>query len=281
MVAQHQAMDEESRGRTVTNLIRTLSPKIGVQMLPTDVRVVTRRPPKPAAADPIGPSGTKVSTTTGGITEADMWMRLAEGLLPAYDQPQPSEAATHQPAAAPAYVMALAGWPSLPLLRYCGRYASAPLVIYLTESEFDPSELLIHPFSQTVREAGELGGNTGHNKIRRAAIGLRKKARKTAPTSLTLRAAGRPVYTLTLQLTAHHHNIIADTRGTGRTEQWRKTVTTSAPERTATSSDPSSPDRTPATALAATAVPRAQADDEEELELNYEDNDGAMEVDTD
>eukprot|EP00873_Tetraselmis_striata_P007559 jgi/Tetstr1/427823/TSEL_001795.t1 len=27
-VAQHQAMDEESRGRTVTNLIRTLSPKL-------------------------------------------------------------------------------------------------------------------------------------------------------------------------------------------------------------------------------------------------------------
>eukprot|EP00873_Tetraselmis_striata_P014267 jgi/Tetstr1/434531/TSEL_023622.t1 len=38
------------------------------------------------------------------------------------------------------------------------------IVLYLTESDFDPSELLIHPFSQTVREAGELGGNTGHNK---------------------------------------------------------------------------------------------------------------------
>eukprot|EP00873_Tetraselmis_striata_P013865 jgi/Tetstr1/434129/TSEL_023273.t1 len=37
------------------------------------------------------------------------------------------------------------------------------IVIYLTESEFDPSELLIHPFSQTIREAGELGGNTSHN----------------------------------------------------------------------------------------------------------------------
>eukprot|EP00873_Tetraselmis_striata_P008287 jgi/Tetstr1/428551/TSEL_018545.t1 len=39
------------------------------------------------------------------------------------------------------------------------------IVIYLTESEFDPSELLIHPFSQAIREAGELGGNTGHNQI--------------------------------------------------------------------------------------------------------------------
>eukprot|EP00873_Tetraselmis_striata_P008274 jgi/Tetstr1/428538/TSEL_018532.t1 len=100
------------------------------------------------------------------------------------------------------------------------------IVIYLTESEFDPSELLIHPFSQTIREAGELGGNTGHNQIRRAAIGMRNKARKTAPASLALRAAGRPVYTLTLQPTARHHIIIVGTRGTDRTEQWRKTLST-------------------------------------------------------
>eukprot|EP00873_Tetraselmis_striata_P002698 jgi/Tetstr1/422962/TSEL_013740.t1 len=37
------------------------------------------------------------------------------------------------------------------------------IVIYLTESGFDPSELLVHPFTQTVKEAGERGGNTGHN----------------------------------------------------------------------------------------------------------------------
>eukprot|EP00873_Tetraselmis_striata_P018701 jgi/Tetstr1/438965/TSEL_027458.t1 len=84
------------------------------------------------------------------------------------------------------------------------------IVVYLV----DPSDLLIHPFSQTVREAEELGGNTGHNQIRRASIGLRKKARKTAPASLALRAAGRPIYTLAVQLTAHHHNIIGGTRGT-------------------------------------------------------------------
>eukprot|EP00873_Tetraselmis_striata_P039120 jgi/Tetstr1/459384/TSEL_004763.t1 len=48
------------------------------------------------------------------------------------------------------------------------------------------------------------------------------------------------------------------------------------PKPSSTSSDPSSPDRTPAPA--ATAMPRAQADDEEELELNYEENDSAMEV---
>eukprot|EP00873_Tetraselmis_striata_P044009 jgi/Tetstr1/464273/TSEL_009076.t1 len=117
------------------------------------------------------------------------------------------------------------------------------IVIYLIGSEFDPSELLIHPFSQKIREAGDLGGNTSHNHIRRAAIGMRKKARQTAPSSLALRATGRPIYTLTLQLTAHHHIIIA-------------------------------------TAPAATAMPVAQADDEEELELNYEKNYNAMEVDT-
>eukprot|EP00873_Tetraselmis_striata_P029060 jgi/Tetstr1/449324/TSEL_003839.t1 len=82
------------------------------------------------------------------------------------------------------------------------------IVIYFTESEFDPSELLVHPFSQTAREAGELGGNTGHNQLRRTAMGLRKKARKTPPASLALRAEQRPVYTLTVQLTAHHHSII-------------------------------------------------------------------------
>eukprot|EP00873_Tetraselmis_striata_P038580 jgi/Tetstr1/458844/TSEL_004353.t1 len=153
------------------------------------------------------------------------------------------------------------------------------IVIYLTDSEFDPSELLIHPFSQTIREAGELGGNTGHNQIRRAAIGMHKKARKAAPASLALRAIGRPIYTLTLQLTAHHHSIIGGTGSTDRTEQWRKTVST-APNRTTSSSDPSSPDRTPATALAATATSKAHADDEEELALDYEEMDGAMEVDT-
>eukprot|EP00873_Tetraselmis_striata_P012084 jgi/Tetstr1/432348/TSEL_021745.t1 len=56
--------------------------------------------------------------------------------------------------------------------------------------------------------------------------------------------------------------------------------TTSRPDPTTSSSDPSNLDRTPATAPAATAMPGAQADDEEELELNYEENDNAMEVDT-
>eukprot|EP00873_Tetraselmis_striata_P041794 jgi/Tetstr1/462058/TSEL_007128.t1 len=56
------------------------------------------------------------------------------------------------------------------------------IVIYLTESEFDPSELLIHPLSQTIREAGELGGNACHNQIRRAAIGQPCERRPGRPT---------------------------------------------------------------------------------------------------
>eukprot|EP00873_Tetraselmis_striata_P039142 jgi/Tetstr1/459406/TSEL_004784.t1 len=160
--------------------------------------------------------------------------------------------------------------------------------IYPTESEFDPSELLIHPFRQTTREAG---GNTCHNQIRRAAIGLRKKARKTAPASLALRATGRPIYTPTPRLTAYHHSIIGGTRGTGRTEQWRKTVSTAcgkikaapapAPtERRPTDTSPAPPPAGP-DQLTLPATPAVQttpqADDEEELELNYEENDSAME----
>eukprot|EP00873_Tetraselmis_striata_P006481 jgi/Tetstr1/426745/TSEL_001682.t1 len=326
-----------------------------------------------------------------------MWLRLAEGLLPTYDQPQPSEAATAQPAATPVDALALAGvraWAeyeadtdadnavicpptrtllALPEVRETAKAScTGPLanlelptveqlaeaiaatishrintppglqhaqsltdtmtgagvemyhhhteptllrvgadnlcaislgheaedfadtlrlavaltspvamlrairlrtiVIYLTDSEFDPSELLIHPFSQTIREAGKLGGNTGHNLIRRAAMCMRKKARKTAPVSLALRATGRLIYTLTLELTAHHHSIIGGTRSTDITEQWRKTVSTacmkikaapapapterrpadtspapatSRPKPTATSSDPSNQDHTP------------------------------------
>eukprot|EP00873_Tetraselmis_striata_P011078 jgi/Tetstr1/431342/TSEL_021033.t1 len=255
--------------------------------------------------------------TDRGITDVDMRLRKAEGLLPAYDQTQPSEATTDQPAAAPpADVQALAGvrawaeyeanidadnavicpptrtllallevrelptveqlaeavaatisqrintapelqhaqwltdtmtaasvemhvppphradtvahgrrqtyapspsakktrnsrtpcawqWPSPSLVALLRAIRLRTIVIYLTESEFDPSELLIHPFSQTIREAGELGGNTGHNQIRCATIGLRKKARKIAPASLALRATGRPIYTLNMQQTAH------------------------------------------------------------------------------
>eukprot|EP00873_Tetraselmis_striata_P007989 jgi/Tetstr1/428253/TSEL_018292.t1 len=44
-----------------------------------------------------------------GLTEAGMWQHLAEGLLPAYDQPQPGEAAVDQSATAPAHNLARAG----------------------------------------------------------------------------------------------------------------------------------------------------------------------------
>eukprot|EP00873_Tetraselmis_striata_P005564 jgi/Tetstr1/425828/TSEL_016205.t1 len=144
------------------------------------------------------------------------------------------------------------------------------IVIYLTESEFDPSELLIHPFSLTIREAGELGGNTGQNQIRRASIDMHKKARKKALASLALRAAGRQVYTLTLQLTAHHHSIVDALA----TIDQRGAATERAPGATHPAPAPS------ATSSAATAMSGAHADDDEELELNYEENDSAMEVDT-
>eukprot|EP00873_Tetraselmis_striata_P017111 jgi/Tetstr1/437375/TSEL_026059.t1 len=154
----------------------------------------------------------------------------------------------------------------------------------LLPSSTPRSELLIHPFSQTIREAGELGGNTSHNHVRRVAIGMLKKARKTAPASLALRAAGRPVHTLTLQLTAHHHSIIGGTRGTDRTDQWRKTVST-AYEKIKAEPTPAPTERRPPagpnqlpppTTPAVQTTP--QADNEEE-ELNYEENDSAMEVD--
>eukprot|EP00873_Tetraselmis_striata_P003359 jgi/Tetstr1/423623/TSEL_001395.t1 len=283
-----------------------------------------------------------------GLTEADMWRHLAEGLLPAYDQPQPGEAAVDQSAETTADTLARAGvrawaeyeadtevddavicpptrtllalleqvrevWKArlanleLPTVEQLAEAIAATIsqrintppelqhaqwltgtmtavgvemqqhhteptllrvgddnlcatslgkedeefadtlrmavaltspvallravrlrtiLIYITESDFDPSELLVHPFSHTVREAGDLGGKTGHNHLRRTTMGLLKKARKTPPASIALRAEQRPVYTLSLQLTAHHHSIIGATRGTDRTEQWRKTVST-------------------------------------------------------
>eukprot|EP00873_Tetraselmis_striata_P002723 jgi/Tetstr1/422987/TSEL_013764.t1 len=133
-------------------------------------------------------------------------------------------------------------------------------------SEFDPSELLIHPFSQTIRVAGELGGNTGHNQIRRSTLGLPPTDRLVAQDSVD--------------------NVREDqgraSSSTNRAAPCRHIAspTTSRPDPTATSSDPNSPYRTPATATTATAaMPGGQADDEEELELNYEENDNAMEVD--
>eukprot|EP00873_Tetraselmis_striata_P009244 jgi/Tetstr1/429508/TSEL_019413.t1 len=87
-------------------------------------------------------------------------------------------------------------------------------------------------------------------------------------------------------LTAHHHNIIGGTPGTNRTEQWRKTVSTacgkikgaSAPAPTERRPADTSPAPQPLATPAAQIAP--QADDEEQLELNYEENDSVMEVDT-
>eukprot|EP00873_Tetraselmis_striata_P010390 jgi/Tetstr1/430654/TSEL_020447.t1 len=151
------------------------------------------------------------------------------------------------------------------------------IVIYLTESKFDPLGLLIHPFNQTIREPGELGGNTGHNRIRRAATCLPSSV---APAVVLWHRQNRTVAQDSV------NSVREDRRransGTSREAPCRHIAspTTSMPEPTATSSDPSSPDHTPTTASAVTPMPGAQADDEEELELNYEENDIAMEVDT-
>eukprot|EP00873_Tetraselmis_striata_P025276 jgi/Tetstr1/445540/TSEL_033314.t1 len=515
-------MDEESRGRTVANLIRTLSPKIGVQILPAHVRVVTRRPSKTAAADPAALSGTRLPTTTGsvilqparreiavsilhtqltgegtaildrhgrrcstrllgaphlddierpvhqvwlrspafrGITEADMWLRLAEGLLPPYDQPQPDEAATDQPAATPADVLALAGrragaeyeadtyaddavicpptrtllallevredredQPTTPLpgvlppalskrffqcaltakaictgpvadlelptveklaeaiattisqridtppelqhapwltdtVKAAGvemhRHHTEPtlmhvgddnhcaislgkedeefadtlrlevaltspvallrairlrtIVIYLKESEYDPSELLIHPI-----QPDDPGGGRARrqyrpqpdpsNNNRPAKEGPQDRPNVPRPASHRTPclhphpAADRPPPQHHRWHPRHRLNItVAQASVDGvREDQGRASPdinreapcrhlaspTTRMPGTTTTPNNPGSPDRTAATAPATTAVPGAQADDEEELELNYEETDSAIEVDT-
>eukprot|EP00873_Tetraselmis_striata_P021365 jgi/Tetstr1/441629/TSEL_029855.t1 len=72
------------------------------------------------------------------------------------------------------------------------------IVIFLTESEFDRSELHLHPFGQMVCETGELGGHAGHNQLRHTVLGSYKKARKIPRAPLALRAKQRPVYTCML-----------------------------------------------------------------------------------
>eukprot|EP00873_Tetraselmis_striata_P008199 jgi/Tetstr1/428463/TSEL_018474.t1 len=111
------------------------------------------------------------------------------------------------------------------------------IVIYLTESEFDPSELLIHPFSQTVRE--HRWWHPRHRENMTVAQDSVNGVREDQ---------GRA------------------NSGTNREAPCRHIASpiTTRPEPTATSSDPSSPDHPP-------------ADDEEELELNYEENESAME----
>eukprot|EP00873_Tetraselmis_striata_P003450 jgi/Tetstr1/423714/TSEL_014347.t1 len=126
------------------------------------------------------------------------------------------------------------------------------IVIYLTESEFDPSELLIHPFRQTIREAGELGGNAGHNQNRRWHPQHRQNRIVAQDSVDSVREdQGRA------------------SPGTNREAPCRHIAcpTTSMPNPDATSSDPRSPNRTPGGRRG-------------ELELDYEENDTAMEVDT-
>eukprot|EP00873_Tetraselmis_striata_P041655 jgi/Tetstr1/461919/TSEL_006997.t1 len=224
LVAQHQAMDEESHGCTVTNLIRTLSPKIKDQILSADVQVPTylELPTVEQEAEAIAATINQRINTPPEVQHAqwltDTMMDAGIEIQQHHAEPKLLRVGDDNICAislginkedekfADTLRMAVALTSPVALLR---AVSLRTIVIYLlTESEFKPSELLIHPFSQTVREVGELGGNTCHNQLRRTAMGLRNKAQKTPTASLALRAERRPVYTLTMQLTAHHHIII-------------------------------------------------------------------------
>eukprot|EP00873_Tetraselmis_striata_P043582 jgi/Tetstr1/463846/TSEL_008660.t1 len=353
------AMDEESRGRNVTNLIHTLSPKFGVQILPADVRVATRRPPKHAADDPTGPSGTRLPTTTGsvivrlarrerdasvlqiqwigegtsildrqgrrcstrllgaphlddierpvhqavwlrspsfrGLTEANMWQHLAEGLLlPAYDQPQPGEAAVDQSAETPAG--AGAAWaeyqadtdaddavicpPTRTLLallevrelwkaRRSADSLAKTIAADISQRINTPPELQHAQWlTDTMMVAGvEMQQHHTEPTLLRVgddnlcAISLGKEDEELADT-LRLAVALTSHVAILRSLTAHHHSIIGGTRGSDRTEQWPQ-------------AEPQIHDTPPKIRAHDT-----EAEDEDELKLNYEENDSTMDVDT-
>eukprot|EP00873_Tetraselmis_striata_P013476 jgi/Tetstr1/433740/TSEL_022959.t1 len=85
MVVQHKATDDEkSHSRTVSILICTLSPKI------SGSRNCTRlfgAPHLDGIERPVHKVWLRFPPFRR-LTEADMWPRLAEGLIPAYDLPQ-------------------------------------------------------------------------------------------------------------------------------------------------------------------------------------------------
>eukprot|EP00873_Tetraselmis_striata_P019560 jgi/Tetstr1/439824/TSEL_028235.t1 len=290
------AMDEESRGRNVTNLIHTLSPKFGVQILPADVKVATRRPPKHAADDPTGPSGTRLPTTTGGLTEANMWQHLAEGLLlPAYDQPQPGEAAVDQSAETPAgagvrawaeyqadtdaddavicpptrTLLALLEVRELWKARRSADSLAKTIAADISQRINTPPELQHAQWlTDTMMVAGvEMQQHHTEPTLLRVgddnlcAISLGKEDEELADT-LRLAVALTSHVAILRSLTAHHHSIIGGTRGSDRTEQWPQ-------------AEPQIHDTPPKIRAHDT-----EAEDEDELKLNYEENDSTMDVDT-
>eukprot|EP00873_Tetraselmis_striata_P035716 jgi/Tetstr1/455980/TSEL_042759.t1 len=290
-----------------------------------------------------------------------MWLRLAEGLLPAFDQPQPSEAATDQPAATPADGLALAGvraWAEYKADTYADVNAvicpPTRLLLALLEVrevwkarrsadsvrlellDLEAARLfwdvcrnavLALPFGDQSRGRAVIHVTVEHIEDREDQpttplpgvlppalskqffrCALTAKAIRTGPlanlelptveqlaeaiaSTISHRINTPPelqhAQWLTETMTAdgvemyHHHteptllrvgddNLCAISLGQEDEE----------PDPTDTSNDPSSPDRTPATVPAATAMPGAHADDEEKLGLNYAENDSAMEVDT-
>eukprot|EP00873_Tetraselmis_striata_P018316 jgi/Tetstr1/438580/TSEL_027131.t1 len=335
-------MGEESRSRIVTNLIRTLSRKIGVQILPADVRVVTRRPPKPAAADTAEPIGTRLPTPTGsvilrlarrdtaesvlqtqwttegtaildrqgrrcssrllgaphlddierpvhqvwlrspsfrGLTKADMWLRLAEGLLPANDQPLPCEAAADQPAATPADTLALAGdvCRDVVLALPFGDQSQGRAVIQVTvEHNEDREDQPTTPFPRVLPPA--LSKQFFRCAVTAKAICTGPLANLELPTVEQLAEA---IATTISQRTntppeLHHAQWLTDTMTAAGIEMHRyhtEPTLLCVGDNNLCAISLGKEDEEFADTLPA-------PDDEEELDLNYEEMDSAMEVDT-
>eukprot|EP00873_Tetraselmis_striata_P002184 jgi/Tetstr1/422448/TSEL_013286.t1 len=160
------------------------------------------------------------------------------------------------------------------------------IVIYLTESELNPSEQLIHPFSQTRREEQALHEDTTTatmdidrsnlelptvEQLAKAFAATISQRIKTPPelqyaqwltdTMMAVDVETQQYHTEPKLLRVGDDNLYAISLGkeAEETEQWRKTVSTSC--------------------WKMKAVP-AQAEDEDELELSYEENDITMDVGT-
>eukprot|EP00873_Tetraselmis_striata_P010675 jgi/Tetstr1/430939/TSEL_020695.t1 len=218
-----------------------------------------------------------------GITEADMWLRLAESLLPAYDQPPPSEATIDQPAATPSDVMALVG------VRAWAEY----------EANTDADDAVICPPTRTLLALLEVRppasraictgplANLELPTVEQLAEAIAATISQRINTPPELQHAQWLTDTMTtagVEMYLHHpeptlmrvgdDNLCAISLGKEDedfADTLRLTVALTSHACRATAG---------AIAPAATAMPGAHADDEEELELNYEENDSAMEVDT-
>eukprot|EP00873_Tetraselmis_striata_P022151 jgi/Tetstr1/442415/TSEL_030539.t1 len=310
LVAQHQAMDKESRSRTVTNLIRTLSPKIGVQILPAD-----------HTTNPSHAKRRQTNGDTGGLREMWKACRSADSVrlelldpeaarllhdvcrdavlaLPFGDQSQGraviqvavehSEDREDQPTTPLPRVLP----PALSKQFFrCALTAKAICTAPLANLELPTVEQLAEAIAATISHRTNTPPELHHAQwltYTMTTAGVEMHHYHTEPTLLRVGDNNLCAISLgqedeefadTLRLAVALTSPVALLRAM-RLRWIVIYLTESEPNRTTSSSDPSSTDRTPATAPAATATNGAHADDEEELELNYEEDDSAMEVDT-